>query len=67
MKTHQEIFDQGRYWFMTFDASPSTMDSLYRTLKHDERVIRHAVVKVADTLPGIVHSIEEEQRRKNAL
>ncbi|KAJ3081795.1 hypothetical protein HK102_002124, partial [Quaeritorhiza haematococci] len=53
MRRHQEIFDHGHYWSMLFDASPSTMQSLLKTLSYDERVIRHTSIKVGDSLQKV--------------
>jgi small subunit ribosomal protein S6 len=53
MKRHQQIFDYASYYSMTFDCSPRTMIRLQKSLKLNENVIRHTVVKLGDNIPSI--------------
>ena len=53
MKRHQEIHDRGNYYSMLFDSSPSTMESLRKTLDLHTDVIRHTVIKTGDSLSGV--------------
>jgi small subunit ribosomal protein S6 len=42
------------YWLMHFDANPSTLNELSEKLRVDQRVIRHTMIKLGDTLPTII-------------
>lgn len=60
MKRHQEIHSVGKYsefkrsyFSMLFDSSPATMIQLQNSLKKNENVIRHTVVKMGDSLSSI--------------
>ncbi|TPX67703.1 hypothetical protein SpCBS45565_g03599 [Spizellomyces sp. 'palustris'] len=50
MKRHQEIFDSGDYFVMQFYSSPQSMRALSRSLRYDQRVIRHTMIKVGESL-----------------
>ncbi|KAJ3183374.1 hypothetical protein HDU87_006693 [Geranomyces variabilis] len=53
MKRHQEIFDSGDYWCMQFFSSPETRKKLSKSLDFDERVIRHTIMKVGESMSEI--------------
>ncbi|KAI8817503.1 uncharacterized protein EV422DRAFT_215595 [Fimicolochytrium jonesii] len=50
MKRHQTIFDKGDTWTMEFYASPQSVRQMSKSLNFDERVIRHTVVKLGESL-----------------
>ncbi|KAJ3045603.1 hypothetical protein HK097_001181 [Rhizophlyctis rosea] len=61
MKRHQTVFTEGRYWTMLFDASPKTMEDLSTQLGYDERVIRHTMLKMGESLKTITKYTPPEQ------
>jgi small subunit ribosomal protein S6 len=61
MKRHQEIFDCGSYFTMTFDSNPQVMDDLCKQLKLNESVIRHSIVKKGDRLTDVSGYIAPER------
>ncbi|KAI8919089.1 hypothetical protein DFJ77DRAFT_507933 [Powellomyces hirtus] len=53
MKRHQEIFSTGDYFTMQFYASPQTKQTLSKSLDFDERVIRHTIMKIGESMSEI--------------
>ncbi|RPD63857.1 ribosomal protein S6 [Lentinus tigrinus ALCF2SS1-7] len=44
----------GDYWTMQFDASPNTLRSLNKIMRHDPQVIRWTSLKVGEKLEDVV-------------
>ncbi|KAJ3154785.1 Axonemal dynein light intermediate polypeptide 1 [Geranomyces variabilis] len=67
MKRHQEIFDSGDYWCMQFFSSPETRKKLSKSLDFDERVIRHTIMKVGESMSEITGYTPPERLPSHSL
>ncbi|KAI8851915.1 hypothetical protein BC829DRAFT_441213 [Chytridium lagenaria] len=61
MKRHQEIFSTGCVWSMHFDCNPSTMTALRKAFNFDERVIRHNIIKLGDSISDLTRHIQPDK------
>ena len=67
MKRHQEIFDSGSYFTITFDSSPKVMEELCANLKLNEAVIRHSILKLGDRLCTVSEYVPPHRLPKESL
>ena len=53
------------YWTLHFDASPRTLRSLNGIMRHDPRVLRWTVLKLADNLEELAEQGQKIQMSAN--
>eukprot|EP00835_Amoeboradix_gromovi_P001479 NODE_67_length_23829_cov_0.557059.p18 type:complete len:109 gc:universal NODE_67_length_23829_cov_0.557059:6643-6317(-) len=54
MRSHQQAYQHGFYWAMTFDINPNELPDLKNQLDLDPRVIRHNIIKLASKFEDTV-------------